>query len=143
MVAPGMGGDNIDEDAFKTINHFALSGNQLVAFDADPENGVPVSFQLVALRADWTNIAVGFFSSPAPSPLGTFPLPLTALWLDNHGHALTVRRKRDFVLDFPTFDIQLTTMYLPPPYLNASLVGRESLRGPQRSARELCVVSRS
>ena len=105
-----MSGDIIDEDAFKTINHFALSGNQLVAFDADPENGVPVSFQLVALRADWTNIAIGIFNATRTDPvlgdpvlgdpvLGTrmglpiIPLPLTALWLDNHGHALTVRRK--------------------------------------------------
>ena len=95
-----MRGDIIDEDAFKTINHFALSGNQLVAFDADPENGVPVSFQLVALRADWTNIAIGIFKETRTEPtLGTrmglpiIPLPLTALWLDNHGHALTVRRK--------------------------------------------------
>ncbi|EJK72913.1 hypothetical protein THAOC_05507, partial [Thalassiosira oceanica] len=84
-VLEGMGTFEVDEDMFKTINHFTFSGNQLVAFNADTKKGAPVSFQLVAIRADWTHL---FF------PYAALPLPLTPLWVDDHLQAITLEENR-------------------------------------------------
>ena len=77
--------------AYSTRNHFAFGGNELIAFDAGQQNGAPVSFQLVNIRADWTSALV---DGPIPIfqdiPL---PIPLTAKWVEEteHSHALKVR----------------------------------------------------
>jgi len=75
------------ESLFETINHFTFGGNQLVAFNADTKEGAPVSFQLVSIRADWTNLFVGVDGL-------ALPLPLTPLWLDDHSNAITLEENR-------------------------------------------------
>mmetsp|Transcript_24939 Transcript_24939/g.56373 ORF Transcript_24939/g.56373 Transcript_24939/m.56373 type:complete len:962 (-) Transcript_24939:427-3312(-) len=75
------------ESLFETINHFTFGGNQLVAFNADTKEGAPVSFQLVSIRADWTNLFIGIDGL-------ALPLPLTPLWLDDHSNAITLEENR-------------------------------------------------
>ena len=79
---------SVDTGAYSTRNHFAFGGNELIAFDAGQQNGAPVSFQLVNIRADWTSALVD-----GPIVEIPLPVPLTALWVEEteHSHALKVR----------------------------------------------------